>query len=104
LHSLFSHSQTAVLPFHEREKGSGVFVSSCVPDQQIDWFVLRGGRYAGLEPDDRGVVRSLVFPGLWLDTAALLRGDLAGTLQMLDEGLATAEHAAFLTRLGSAGT
>jgi hypothetical protein len=49
------------------------------------------------------VVRSAFFPGLWLETDALTRGDLAGTLQVLDEGLATAEHAAFVTRLGVAG-
>ncbi len=75
-----------------------------VLDQAVDWLVLRAGRYERLEPDDRGVVRSLFFPGLWLDTAALLRGDLAGTLRVLDEGLATAAHAAFVTRLGGAGS
>jgi hypothetical protein len=41
----------------------------------------------------------LVFPGLWLDITALLRGDLAGTLQMLAAGLATAGHAGFVMRL-----
>ena len=56
--------------------------------RQVDWFVLRGGRYERLEPDDRGGVEGLVFPGLWLDTAALLRGDLAGMLHGIDEDLA----------------
>jgi Uma2 family endonuclease len=87
-----------------RRNGVQEYIVWRVLDQQIDWFVLRGGRYERLEPDDRGVMHSLVFPGLWLDTAALLRGDLAGTLQVLDEGLSTAEHAAFVTRLGGAGT
>jgi Uma2 family endonuclease len=86
-----------------RRNGVQEYIVWRVLDQQIDWFVLRGGRYERLEPDDRGVVRSLVFPGLWLDTAALLRGDLAGTLQVLDEGLATAEHAGFARRLSGAG-
>ena len=74
-----------------------------VLDARIDCFLLLGGRYEPLEPDERGVVRSQRFPGLWLDTAALLRGDLAAVLQTLDEGLATAAHAAFVTRLGGAG-
>ena len=86
-----------------RRSGVQEYVVWRVLDRQIDWFVLRGGRYEPLEPDDRGVVRSPFFPGLWLDTAALLRGDLAGTLQVLDEGLSTPEHAAFAMRLGGAG-
>lgn len=86
-----------------RRNGVQEYLVWRVLDRQIDWFVLRGGRYERLEPDDRGVVRSEFFPGLWLDTAALLRGDLAGTLQTLDEGLSTAEHAAFVTRLAAGG-
>ena len=86
-----------------RRSGVQEYLVWRVLDRQIDWFVLRGGRYDRLEPDDRGVVRSPFFPGLWLDTAALLRDDLAGTLQVLDDGLSTAEHAAFVLRLGGAG-
>lgn len=87
-----------------RRNGVQEYVVWRVLDQALDWFVLRGGRYDRLEAaDDGGVVRSPLFPGLWLDTAALLRGDLAATLRGLDAGLATAEHAAFVTRLGAAG-
>jgi Uma2 family endonuclease len=76
-----------------RRSGVREYVVWRVLDGAIDWFVLRGGRYERLEPDERGVVRSEFFPGLWLDTAALLRGDLAGVLQVLDEGLATDQNA-----------
>jgi Uma2 family endonuclease len=86
-----------------RRSGVQEYLVWRVLDRQLDWFVLRGGRYEPLEPDNRGVLRSPLFPGLWLDAAALLRGDLAATLRVLDEGLATAEHAAFVTRLGAAG-
>ncbi len=68
-------------------------------DREIDWFVLRAGRYERLEADERGVVRSASFPGLWLDTAALLCGDLAGVLRVLDDGLATEQHAAYAVQL-----
>ena len=39
------------------------------------------------------------FPGLWLDVAAMLRGDLAAALACLQAGLASEEHAAFLARM-----
>lgn len=86
-----------------RRSGVQEYIVWRVLEQQLDWFVLRGGRYEPLAADDRGVVRSATFPGLWLDPAALLRGDLAATLQVLDEGLSTPEHAAFATRLAAAG-
>jgi Uma2 family endonuclease len=66
----------------------------------VDWFVLREGVYERLSPDDAGVLRSEVLPGLWLDAAALLRGDLAEVLGVLQRGLASPEHALFVRRLG----
>jgi hypothetical protein len=38
-------------------------------------------------------------PGLWLDVAALLEGNLSRVLAVLQKGLATPEHAAFVERL-----
>ena len=72
-----------------------------VLDRQLDWLVLRSGRYEPLLPDAVGVFRSEIFPGLWLDSAALLRGDLAGVLACVQKGMATPEHAAFVTRLAA---
>jgi Uma2 family endonuclease len=68
-------------------------------ERRVDWFVSREGVYETLLPDEDGVLRSEVFPGLWLQPAALWSGDLAGMLEVLQEGLASPEHAAFLTRL-----
>jgi Uma2 family endonuclease len=68
-------------------------------DEQADWFELREGEYAPLEADARGVVRSRVFPGLWLAVQPLLAGDLAAVLAELQQGLATEEHAAFVRKL-----
>jgi Uma2 family endonuclease len=70
-----------------------------VEDRAIDWFILRQGQYDRLTPDTAGVCRSEVFPGLWLDTLALLRGDLATVLATLQQGLATPEHATFVAGL-----
>ena len=85
-----------------RRNGVQEYLVWRVMDSQIDWFVLRDGEYAQLPAEADGVVRSERFPGLWLNATALLQGDLAATLQTLDEGCAAAEHAAFVAQLGEA--
>jgi Uma2 family endonuclease len=70
-----------------------------VPQRRIDWFVLRVGTFSPLKPDSAGCFRSEVFPGLWLNSAALLRGDIAAVLATLQEGLASPEHTAFVAAL-----
>jgi hypothetical protein len=73
-----------------------------VGDAAIDWFVLREGRFEPLPLTDAGHYRSEVFPGLWLDPAALLRGDGTQVLAVLQEGLDSPEHAAFVAKLQAA--
>jgi len=68
-------------------------------DRAIDWFVLREGRYEPLPLSPAGHYHSAVFPGLWLDPAALVRGDLAQVMAVLQQGLASPEHADFVRRL-----
>jgi Uma2 family endonuclease len=68
-------------------------------DGQSDWFIQRGNEFGRLAPDADGVTRSEVFPGLWLDSAALLRGDMATVLKRLQEGLASQQHAVFVEKL-----
>jgi Uma2 family endonuclease len=75
------------------------YVTWRVLDGAIDWRVLRAGQYESLPLDDLGRYRSEAFPGLWLDPAALLRGDLAAVLDALRLGLAGPDHAAFADRL-----
>jgi Uma2 family endonuclease len=70
-----------------------------VQDRAIDWFALREGDYSRLESDAEGVFQSNVFPGLWLDAPALLRGDLATVLEILQRGLRNPAHAEFVKRL-----
>lgn len=68
-------------------------------EQRIDWFALREGVYEPIEPDANGVLYSEVFPGLWLQPSAFWEGDLAAMLAVLQQGLVTPEHAAFVARL-----
>ena len=70
-------------------------------DAAIDWFALRGGNYHRLSPVE-GIYRSEVLPGLWLEVAAMLRGDLAAVLATVDRGTASPEHAAFVAKLAAA--
>jgi Uma2 family endonuclease len=67
-------------------------------DNEVDWFRLVGGEYQQLQPDVQGIVRSQIFPGLWLDKPALLRGEMTAVLATLQQGLASPEHAAFAVR------
>jgi Uma2 family endonuclease len=78
------------------------YVAWRVLEQAIDWFVLEEEKYIRLPADAQGVLQSRAFPGLWLDSAAMLRSDLARVLQVLQQGLATPEHEAFVARLRAA--
>jgi Uma2 family endonuclease len=68
-------------------------------EQKVDWFVLREGVYETLKPDTQRVLRSEIFPGLWLNPAPFFNGDLAALLAVLKQRLALPEHSGFLARL-----
>lgn len=70
-------------------------------DRKIDWFYLDAGRYVDLEPGENGLCRSQVFPGLWLDRGAMVQGNLAQVLAILQQGLESSEHQAFVKKLQS---
>ena len=60
---------------------------------------VREGVYEPLEPDAEGVLRSQIFPGLWLPADALWAGDLTAMLATLQRGLTSPEHAAYVANL-----
>jgi Uma2 family endonuclease len=68
-------------------------------DGALDWFVLRGNRYEPLPAGNDGIARSEVFPGLWLDVEAILRRDMVRVMAVLQQGIASQEHADFVARL-----
>jgi Uma2 family endonuclease len=69
--------------------------------QKVSWRELADGKYRELPPDPDGWLRSHVFPGLWLDPAALWKGDLASLAAAVAQGIATPEHAAFVQMLAA---
>jgi Uma2 family endonuclease len=70
-----------------------------VLDRAIDWFVLAGGAYERLAPEADGILKSRIFPGLWLEAEALLSGDVARLMEVLQRGLASPEHGELVARL-----
>lgn len=62
-----------------------------VYESQFNWFRLREGEYIQLKPNAKGMICSQVFTGLWLDKYALLAGNLAKVLEVLQQGLSTTE-------------
>jgi Uma2 family endonuclease len=97
-------SSSAAYDLHQklnvyRRHGVREYLVWRVLEQAIDWFILRDGRYDLLQADAAGVFRSAVFPGLWLDASALIRGDMAAVLKVLEKGLASGDHEVFVVNL-----
>jgi hypothetical protein len=69
----------------------------CWEEQEVHWFHFPSGDL--IRPNRQAISRSRVFPGLWLDIEALLRLDPARLMEVLQQGLASREHAAFVKRL-----
>src|SRR5438477_1869971 len=59
-----------------RRNGVLEYLAWITGENRLVWWELRGGEYHELTAAADGSLKSRVFPGLWLDSAALLRGDL----------------------------
>jgi Uma2 family endonuclease len=99
-------SSTTAIDLHRKRddyQSAGVreYVVVVLRRPRVIWWALRNGAFEELPPGPDGIFRSEVFPGLWLDPAALLRRDRARILAVLQQGLATPEHAAFVARLAT---
>jgi Uma2 family endonuclease len=70
-------------------------------DRAIDWHVLVNGRFEAMTPREDNILCSTVFPGLWLDAAAVIGGNLARVLEVLNQGIASQQHQQFVQQLES---
>jgi Uma2 family endonuclease len=95
-----SIDRNAKLRAYQRN-GVSEYILYRTEDGVIDWFVLRNKKYRTLIPDDAGILRSEAFPGLHLDPAAIVRSDIVRVLAVLQQGIASPEHAAFVESLQS---
>ncbi|MDZ8223353.1 Uma2 family endonuclease [Nostoc sp. ChiVER01] len=82
-----------------RRNGVKEYIVWQVLDQKLTWFYLEQGEYVELATDSNGILRSQIFPGLWLGVTELLAGNMQSVLTVLQTGLQSPEHAAFVQRL-----
>jgi Uma2 family endonuclease len=97
-------SSSASIGLHAKRRDyeqAGVLEYAVVVLRQgvIRWFVLQDGTYQAMSADADEIFRSRVFPGLWLHANALLQLDGVTVMDVLRQGLATPEHAAFVQQL-----
>ena len=79
-----------------RRNGVREYLAWITGEQRLLWWELREGEYHEIVPQADGLLKSVVFPGLWLDVQALPRGDKKAVLATLRRGLDSPEHRAFL--------
>ncbi len=84
---------------HDAYLAAGVqeYLVLCVEEQEIRWFHFPSKRQ--LKADKAGLWKSRVFPGLWIDGAALLARDSARLIAAVQQGLASGDHAKFAAKL-----
>lgn len=68
-------------------------------ENHLSWFRLQAEEFVLIEPDADGMIRSSVFPGLWLNVPALLEGRMMEVLNGLQAGIADPIHQAFVQEL-----
>jgi hypothetical protein len=78
------------------------YIVVLIEEKRVLWLRLEGGAYCEIAPDADGILRSRVFPGLWLDPNALLNDDAKRLLDVLDLGLRSPEHGEFVKKLAEA--
>jgi Uma2 family endonuclease len=82
-----------------RRNGVKEYIVWQVLDQKLNWFYLETGEYIDLPIDATdGILRSRVFPGLWLEASALLAGNMQRVLSVLQQGVQSPEHNAFVQK------
>jgi Uma2 family endonuclease len=79
-----------------RRNGVCEYLAWIAGESRLVWWELRQGEYQEIAPDGDGLLKSRAFPGLWLDAAALRRGDMKAVLASLRRGIDSADHATFV--------
>ena len=82
-----------------RAAGVQEYITVLLQESRVTWRRLVSGDYRTVDPADDGILRSAVFPGLWLDPAALLGENVPRLLEILERGLSSPEHQQFVQAL-----
>lgn len=96
---------TRAIDMHQKKddyEQTGVleYLVLCLEEEELYWFHFPSRRQ--IRPNRKGVYRSCVFPGLWIDRKALLAGDSLRLAAAVQQGTASREHAAFVKHLQTA--
>lgn len=84
---------------YERE-GVAEYLVLALPGRRAVWHARdEHEAFVELESATDGLVKSRVFPGLWLDAEAFFHSDRTAVLDALRRGLESPEHAAFVESL-----
>jgi Uma2 family endonuclease len=75
------------------------YIIFCVEPSLIQGLNLASGEM--LPMDENGVIRSEIFPGLWIDARSLSTGDYKSAFETLSLGLQSSQHKAFVDLLAS---
>jgi hypothetical protein len=99
-----AHS-TLAIDMHQKKtdyQRAGVreYLVVCVEELELFWFNFKSRRL--ISPDAQGIYRSRIFPGLWIDGPALLARKSARVAKVVQQGVKSPEHAAFVKRLQAA--
>jgi hypothetical protein len=99
-----AHSTRAFDLYEKRRdyEAAGVqeYIVLSLEEPELVWFdfPVQGS----IAPDKKGIARSRVFPGLWINIQALLADDGKGLIATVNRGLKSAAHAAFVKKLRAA--
>src|SRR5688572_796986 len=85
--------------FEYERAGVGEYLVLLANTSHALWFTRGPKGFVPHPPDADGILRSPSLPGLWLDAEALFRRDSRRVQEVLQQGIATPEHAAFVKRL-----
>ncbi|MCC5647794.1 Uma2 family endonuclease [Nostoc sp. CHAB 5824] len=97
-------ASSVAIDLHDKKKvygrnGVKEYIVWQIFENKLDWFSLQQGEYVSLEVDTDGIIKSQVFPGLWLSMSDLLAGNMQQVLAVLQLGLSSPEHQIFVQHL-----
>jgi Uma2 family endonuclease len=100
-HTTFTRDSGVKLRLYERS-GVREYLIVRPEKKQAIWRELTESGFRMIEPGADGLLRSRIFPGLWLDPQALWDGSLPALSAVVQRGTTSSEHARFVERLASA--
>jgi Uma2 family endonuclease len=101
-------ASSVAIDLHDKKKayrrnGIQEYIIWQIFENKLYWFSLQQGEYISLEVDADGVIKSQVFPGLWLSVVDLLSGNMQQVLAVLQLGLNSPKHQIFVQQLSEEG-